>query len=35
MGDRFFTHPLAQGVLELGLLDEDVVLGRFGAVGMG
>ena len=28
-----FAHPLAQGVLQLGLLDEDVVLGRQGRVG--
>ena len=26
MGDGFFTHPLAQRVLELGLLDEQIVL---------
>src|SRR6476620_1554744 len=28
VGDRLLAHPLAQGVLELGLLDEQVVLGR-------
>ena len=27
VSDRFFTHPLTQGVLQLRLLDEQIVLG--------
>ena len=33
VGDGLFAHPLAQRVLQLGLLDEDVVLGRQRGVG--
>ena len=35
VGDGFFAHPLAEGVLHLGLLDEEVLLGRMFAGGLG